>query len=66
MTKFEVIQSITGVNEFSKIVFDLAKKAGTPEALEEDLRTDVSAEGLKTLKSIAQRGNYPLSFEGKQ
>ena len=66
MTKFDVLQSITGVKEFSRLVFALAKKADTPENLENDLRTELSEEGLQTIKSVARRGNYPLSFDGRQ
>lgn len=65
MTKLEAVRSITGAKEFSKIVFELVERAGTPEELEKNLCTELTEEGLTTLRSVAQHGNYPLSFDAR-
>jgi hypothetical protein len=66
LTKFEAIQKISGVHEYSKLMFELSKKAGTPEDLEKDLSMELTEEGLQVLRTVAQNGNYPLSLEGMQ
>ena len=64
MTKFEAIRSVTGVKEFSVLIFELVKNAGSPENLEKELSEEITAEGLQTLMSVARRGNYPFSLVG--
>jgi hypothetical protein len=66
MTKFEVLRGITGVAEFSRILFDMSEKAGSAEELEKDLRMEIPESGLEIIESIARSGNYPLSFDGMQ
>lgn len=66
MTKFEAVRSITDTKEFSKIIWGIAEKTGTPEEFERELSMEISEGGLQTLKSIAQRGVYPLSLDGMQ
>lgn len=66
MTKFEVLKGITGVAEYSRILFDMAEKAGSAENLEKDLRMEIPESGLKIVESIARSGNYPLSLGGMQ
>jgi len=66
MTKFEVLKGITGVAEYSRILFDMAEKAGSAEDLEKDLRKEIPEPGLKIVESIARSGNYPLSLDGIQ
>lgn len=66
MRKFEVIRSITGVKEFSNIVYDMAKSATSPEDLQEMFFEELTEEGLRTIQSVAHSGNYPLSLDGKQ
>lgn len=66
MTNFEVIQKITGIKEFSELIYSFAEKAGSPEKLAEELAEEIPEEGLRTLESVAQGGNYPLSFDGMQ
>jgi len=66
MTKFEVLKGITGVAEFSRLLFDMAEKAESAEELEKDLRTEVPESGLKIIESIARSGNYPLSLENAE
>lgn len=63
MKKFEVIRSITGVKEFSNIVFDLVNMTDSPENLQEMLLEELTEEGLRTIQSVARSGNYPLSLE---
>ena len=55
MTKFEVLKGITGVMEYSRLLFDMAEKAGSAEKLEKDLRTEIPEPGLKIIESIAGR-----------
>ncbi len=66
MTRFAAITSITDIYEFSKIMFAIAAKAETPENLANELAMELSEAGLQTIRSIAQRGNYPLSLDGIQ
>lgn len=66
MTKFEALRNVSGVKEFSSLVFYLARKSESVEELTKDLSAELEEEGLQTLKSVAQRGNYPLSLDGLQ
>lgn len=66
MTKFEFVQSITSAKEFSKLVFELSRKAETSEELEQNLSEEIPKEGLQIIESIARKGDYPLSFDGIQ
>lgn len=66
MKKFEVIRLITGVKEFSNVIYDMAKIAGSAEGLQKMLLEELTEEGLRTIQSVAHSGNYPLSFDGKQ
>lgn len=66
MTKFEVLKGITGIAEFSRLLFDMAEKAGTAEELERDLRMEIPESGLEIIESVARSGNYPLSLDGMQ
>lgn len=62
MTRFEVLCHITDVKQFSGLIYEFVMKTGSVEALEKELSTEIPEEGLRTLQSIAQSGNYPLSF----
>ena len=62
VTKFEAIRCIEGAKEFSDIIWGLVKKIETPEELVKELLEEIPEEGLQTLKSIAKKGNYPLSL----
>jgi hypothetical protein len=66
MTKFEVLKGITGVAEYSRILFDMAEKAGSAKELERDLSMEIPESGLEIIESVARSGNYPLSFDGMQ
>lgn len=66
MTKFQAVRSITGVKEFSGIMYALAEKAGCAEALVEELMKEIPETGLQTLHSVARHGTYPLSLDGLQ
>lgn len=66
MTKFDVLKGITGVKEFSRLIFGMAEKAGTPEKLEKELSRELFEEELQTIRSVAQNGIYPLSLDGIQ
>lgn len=64
MTRSDVLRNIDGVGEFSRLVFDMVEKAGTPEKLAKTLSEELPDVGLQTLRSIAQHGDYPLSLDG--
>ena len=66
MTKFELLKGITGVREYSRLLFDMTEKAGSAENLEKDLQMKIPESGLEIIKSIARSGNYPLSLDGMQ
>lgn len=66
MTKFEALKGIAGVKEYSRLLFNMAEKAGSAENLEKDLRMEIPESGLEIIKSIARSGNYPLSLDGMQ
>lgn len=66
MTKFEVLKGITGIAEFSRLLFDMTEKAGSAEELERDLRMEIPESGLEIIESVARSGNYPLSLDGMQ
>lgn len=66
MTKLDVLHGITGVKEFSNLIYRMAIEAGSPEKLAEELDKEIPEEGLRTLQSVAQSGNYPLSLDGMQ
>lgn len=66
MTKFEVIRKIFGIQEFSSLVFDLAWRSKTEDEFMKFLSEELTEEGLQTIRSVAQSGNYPLSLDGMQ
>lgn len=66
MTKFEVLKGITEVREYSQMVFELVEKSGSPEKLQKELSAELPEDAIRTLKQIAESGNYPLSFDGLQ
>lgn len=66
MTKFEVIRSITDVDKFSDIIFDMVKTTKSAEQLTQVLSEKLTEKGLQTIMSVAQSGNYPLSLDGIQ
>lgn len=66
MTKFDVLKSITEVKEYSQLIYELVKKSGSPEKLQEELTKELPESSIKTLLQIARNGNYPLSLDGMQ
>ena len=66
MTKFSVVQSITGVSEYSRLIFEMARKADSAEMLEKELSMELAGAGLQAIMSAAQSGNYPLSLDRLQ
>lgn len=62
MTRFEVIRAIYGVEEFSKLIVPVVKEKDTPEKLAEFLSHELSEEKLQSIRTVAQGGNYPISF----
>ena len=64
MTNFEAVKAITGVKEFSEIVYDLVKKSGSPGKLEEALSWELPETAVRILKAVADAGRYPISLEG--
>lgn len=65
LKKFDVLKSITDVQKFSDMVFDLVADAKTPDKLSNLLSEEFTEKGLQSLKSIARHG-YPLSLDLKQ
>lgn len=66
MTNFEVLTSITSIQKFSEIIFDILRDKETAKEIEEMLSEEFPEDGLRTLKSLVQKSGYPLSFEGRQ
>ena len=64
MTRFELLQKVNGVKEYSRLVFEMARKAADGLAVE--LSSEIPEDGLQTIKSVAQKGVYPLSLDGIQ
>lgn len=66
MTKFDVVKNITGIEEFSRLIFGMVQQAKEPSRLAEMLSEEVAGERLQTVISVAASGNYPLFFDGMQ
>lgn len=62
MTRFEVVRSITGADEFSRLMYEMAAAAASAEQLSDGLQAEITQEGMLTIQSVARSGNYPLSL----
>ena len=66
MTRFELLQKVNGVKEYSRLVFEMARKADSADGLAVELSSEIPEDGLQTIKSVAKKGVYPLSLDGIQ
>ena len=66
MTKFDVVKNITGIEEFSRLIFGMVQQAKEPSELVTILSEEVTGERLQTVMSVANSGNYPLFLNGIQ
>lgn len=65
MTRFEVLKRIEKEEQFADLIVGFVEQYKTPEALAEALKTELTEEGLQTLRSTALEG-YPLSFNEQE
>ena len=54
LTKFEALKGVTGIKEYSQLIFELAEQAGSPERLQKELSTELPADSIRTLTQIAE------------
>ncbi|MSS64568.1 hypothetical protein [Velocimicrobium porci] len=66
MTRWEILRHITGVKEVSRLLYDIVQMTGSIEELTKELSSELTKEELQVIQQVAQSGNYPLSFDGKQ
>lgn len=59
MTRFEALKRIEKEKQFADLIVGFVEKYKTPEAITAVLKTELTEEGLQTVKSIAQEG-YPI------
>lgn len=62
MRKFDMVRSITGVEEFSRLVFSLAHEVKEPSEFAAVMAQEFTEEQLQTVMSVAESGNYPLNL----
>lgn len=65
MTKFRLITSLTDVQKFSEIIYDILRDKESPEEIQAFLSKDLNEDVLPSLQKMAAEG-YPLSLDGKQ
>lgn len=66
MTRFDVLRAVTDVSKFSILLFDILKNHKTPDDVADFLGERLTEKQLQTVMSVADSGNYPLSFDGRQ
>lgn len=66
MTRFEALRAVTGVSEYSTLVFDIMRDKKNPDDMAEFLSEELTEKQLQTIRSVAESGNYPLSLDGLQ
>lgn len=66
MTRFDVLRAVTDVSKFSILLFDILKNHKTPDDIADFLGERLTENQLRTVMSVADSGNYPLSFDGRQ
>ena len=62
MTRFEAVRAIYGVDEFSRLIVPVVRENDTPEKLAEFLSHELPEEKQQSIRTMAQGGNYPISF----
>ena len=65
-TRFEAMKAITNERKFSELVFDIIVKCDSPITFAKFLSEELTKGQLRTIRSVAERGDYPLSLDGKQ
>lgn len=66
MTRFEALRAVTGVREYSSLIFDILRDKKNLDDMTEFLSEELTENQLQTIRSIAESGNYPLSLDGLQ
>lgn len=66
MTRFEALRAVTGVREYSALVYDILRDKKNQDDMTEFLSEELTENQLQTIMSIAKSGNYPLSLDGLQ
>lgn len=64
MRRFDALRAVSGVSEFSSLIFDILKDKTTIDDLTKFLTEELSEKQQQTLISVAESGNYPLSMDG--
>lgn len=64
MRRFDALRAVSGVSEFSGLIFDILKDKTTLDELTKFLAEDLSEKQRQILLSVAESGNYPLSMDG--
>lgn len=65
MTRFEMITSLTDVQKFSEVIFDILRDNESPEDIRAFLSEKLDDNAVSALRKLSERG-YPLSLDGKQ
>lgn len=65
MNKFELLKAIS-IENIANMILELAKAFPEEKMLTEQLKREFTEEELQAIQQVAQSGNYPLSFSGKQ
>ncbi|MBU9739704.1 hypothetical protein [Diplocloster agilis] len=66
MTKFQVIQQISDPDKFAELIFDMINEVDTVDGFKTLIKEELTENQLQTVKSIADKSDYPLSLEGLQ
>lgn len=66
MTKFQVIQQISDPDKFAELIFDMINEADTVDGFKTLIKEELTENQLQTVKSIADKSDYPLSLDGLQ
>ena len=65
MNKFDLLKAIS-IENVANMILELAKAFPEEKMLTEQLKREFTKEELQAIQQVAQSGNYPLSFSGKQ
>ena len=65
MNKFDLLKAIS-IENVANMILELAKAFPEEKMLTEQLKREIKEEELQAIQQVAQSGNYPLSFSGKQ
>lgn len=65
MNRFEVITSLTDVQKFSELIFDILRDKESPEDIRAFLSEKLDDDAVFALRKLS-KSSYPLSLDGKQ